>query len=134
MAHVEIDPPSIHQKSAIPRRLVVPAMMQVEHALTLNLKDVVADLVSEPGGRMVGAILMNEETVFGLQPENAVQHGIRITRLGRPSARADPVRPAPRRDISRSPAALRSSTAHSTVFSATVSRKIGIEACDIGGC
>jgi hypothetical protein len=47
-------------------------MMQIQHALTLNLEDMVADLVSEPGGRMVGAILMNEETVFGLQPENAV--------------------------------------------------------------
>src|SRR6476659_6354328 len=104
MAHVEIDPPGVHQKSAIPRRLVVPAMMQVQHALTLNLKDVVADLMSEPGGRMVGAILMNEKTVFGLQPENAVQHGITIMRLGRPSARAGPVRPAPRRDILRSPA------------------------------
>ena len=62
-------------------------------ALTLNLKDVVADLVSEPGGRMLGAILMNEETVFGLQPKNAVQHGVRIMRLGLPSARAGPVRP-----------------------------------------
>ena len=39
MAHVEIDPPGVHQKPAIPWRLVVPAMMQVQHALTLNLED-----------------------------------------------------------------------------------------------
>ena len=56
-------------------------MVQIQYTLTLDAKDVVADLVSKPGGGMIGAVLMNEETVFGLQAENAVQHDVRITRL-----------------------------------------------------
>ena len=38
MAHVEIDAPGIGEKSAVPGRFIVPAMMQVEHAAPLDLK------------------------------------------------------------------------------------------------
>lgn len=53
------------------------AMMQIHDAVTLHVKNMVANLVGEPGGRMVRAILVNEKTVLSLEPENAVQHGVR---------------------------------------------------------
>jgi hypothetical protein len=50
----------------------MPTMVAIQHSLALNVENVVSELVSKPGGGMIGAILVNEETVFGLQPENAV--------------------------------------------------------------
>ena len=69
MPHVEIDPPGIDEKPAIAGWLVVASMMQIQHALSLNLEDVVADPVSEPGGRMFGAILMNERPYSVSKPK-----------------------------------------------------------------
>jgi hypothetical protein len=56
-------------------------MMQIHDTVTLDLEKMVPNLVGEPGGGMVGAILMNEKTVLGLEPENAVQHGVRTMKL-----------------------------------------------------
>jgi hypothetical protein len=50
MPHVEINPSAIRQETAVPRRLVVPAMMQIQHALPLNVENMITDLVREPGG------------------------------------------------------------------------------------
>src|SRR5688572_20828031 len=74
MAHVQINPSGIAQESPIPRRLVMPAVMEIEHTLPLNPEHMVADLMREPGRRMVRAVLMDEESVLGFQSENAVQH------------------------------------------------------------
>src|SRR5512134_1047914 len=52
---------------------------------------------------MVGTILVNKETILGLQPENAVQHGVRRARFERLWARAGPAHPASRHDTSRIP-------------------------------
>jgi hypothetical protein len=49
MPHVEINPSGIRQEPAVPRRFVVPAMMQIQHALPLNVEDMITDLVREPG-------------------------------------------------------------------------------------
>jgi hypothetical protein len=49
MPHVEINPSGIRQETAVPRRLIVPAMMQIQHALPLNVEDMITDLVREPG-------------------------------------------------------------------------------------
>src|SRR5690349_3892115 len=105
MPHVEIDSSGVHQKAAVARRLVVAAMMQVEYPVTLRMKNMVADLVGKPGRRVVRAILMHEETVFGLQPKYPVQHGVRTMRLGCPWAGAGPAPPASGPDTSRNPAA-----------------------------
>ena len=74
MAHVQINPSGIAQESPIPRRLVMPAVMEIEHTLPLNPEHMVADLMREPGRRMVRTVLMDEESVLGFQSENAVQH------------------------------------------------------------
>src|SRR5689334_1008219 len=104
MPHVQIDSSGVHQKAAVAGRLVVTTMMQIQYTVTLSMKDMVADLVGKRGGRVVGAILMHDETVFGLQPEDPVQHKVRTMRLGCPWARAGPIPPARRRDTLRIPA------------------------------
>ena len=80
MPHVQIDPPRIRQEAAVSRGFVVPAMMHIQHALTLDIENMISNLVSEPGGRMVRTIVMNEKTVLGLQAEDAVQHGVTAVR------------------------------------------------------
>jgi hypothetical protein len=51
------------------------SMVEIEHAATLNTKDVIPDLVGEPRRRMIRPILMDHKSVFGLQAEDAVEHG-----------------------------------------------------------
>jgi hypothetical protein len=81
MPHVKVDSACVFDEPAVPRRFVMPPMMQIHDTVTLDLEKMVPNLVGEPGGGMVGAILMNEKTVLGLEPENAVQHGVRTMKL-----------------------------------------------------
>jgi hypothetical protein len=46
--HVEIHPPGIREKASVPRRLIVSAMVQVEHPPMLGMKKVITDLVGKP--------------------------------------------------------------------------------------
>src|SRR5215471_2157413 len=50
MPHVEIDTTRIRQEPAVAGRFVMSPMMQVKHALPLDMKQIIADLVREPGG------------------------------------------------------------------------------------
>ena len=74
MPHVEIHSAGIREKAPVPRRLVVPAMMQVQYASMLSVKNVVADLVGKPRRRMIGPILIDEESVLRFKPKDAIQH------------------------------------------------------------
>jgi hypothetical protein len=40
-------------------------VMEIEHTLPLNPKHMIADLMREPGGRVVGTVLLNEKSVLG---------------------------------------------------------------------
>jgi hypothetical protein len=74
MAHVQIHTPGVRQKSSVAGRFIVPSMVQIEDASPLNVKEMVSDLVGEPGGGMVGPLLIHQKPVFGFKPENTVQH------------------------------------------------------------
>jgi len=47
-------------------------MMQVEHAALLHLKNVVAKTLCNPGWRVIGPILVDQEAVFGFESENSI--------------------------------------------------------------
>lgn len=74
MSHVQIDPTGIGQKSTVAGWFVVSAMMQVQHAALLHLKDMIAETMGDPRGRVFGPILIDQEPVFGFQSKNLIQH------------------------------------------------------------
>ena len=76
MTHVQVDPPGVRQESPVARRLVVAPVMQIQHAALLSVEDVVANAVRDPRRGVLGAVLMDQKTVFGFEAEDLVEHGI----------------------------------------------------------
>jgi hypothetical protein len=74
MSHVEVHAPGVREKSSIARRFIVSPVVQIEDAPTLNVKEMVSNLVREPGRGMIGPLLIHQESVFGFESENTVQH------------------------------------------------------------
>jgi hypothetical protein len=74
VAHIEIDAAGIGQKPSIPGRLIVSALVAIQHTSSLNAKDMVTQTMSDPCRRVLRAVLVNEQTIFGFQPKNAIQH------------------------------------------------------------
>jgi hypothetical protein len=74
MSHVEVHAPGVGEKSSIARRFIVSPVMQIENASPLDVKKMVSDLVAKPGRGMVWAILIHQESVFGFESKNTVQH------------------------------------------------------------
>jgi hypothetical protein len=60
MPHVHIDPSGVGQKTPIARRLIVATVMKVEHASSLNMEQMIPNLLSEPSRRRIGAIFVYE--------------------------------------------------------------------------
>ena len=87
MSHIEIHTPSVGEKSPVAGRFIVSSVMQVEHASSLNVKEMVSNLVGKPGGGMVRPVLIHQESVFGFESENTVQHLNSPQRIEVPSAR-----------------------------------------------
>ncbi len=73
MTHVEVDAPAIHQKTAVARRFVVGAVVQIEHTLFF-----VEDMVFDPDRNVDGSVLeilfLDQQTVLGLNSVNAAFH------------------------------------------------------------
>ena len=86
MSHVEVHAPGIGEKSSVARWFIVPTMMQIQHATTLNVKQMVANLVGKPGRGMVRLVLIHQESVFGFKSENTVQHLSLPRQIEAPSA------------------------------------------------
>ena len=74
MPHVEIHAPGVGEKSPVARRFIMSAVVEVEHAPPLDMKEMIANLVGKPCRRVIGPILIDEESVFRFKPENTVQH------------------------------------------------------------
>lgn len=74
MAHIEIHTPGVGEKSSVAGRFIMAPMVQIQDATPLNVKEMVANLVGEPGGRMVRLVFIHQESVFGFKSENTVQH------------------------------------------------------------
>ena len=74
MSHIEVHAPGIGEKSSVARRFIVSSVVQIEHTSTLDMKEMVSNLVSKPGGGMIRLVLIDQESVFGFKPENTVQH------------------------------------------------------------
>lgn len=72
MPHVQIDSSGIGEKSSIAGRLVMPPMVEVEDASSLNMEQLVTESMGEPDRRMVRMIFVNQESVFSLQAEDTV--------------------------------------------------------------
>jgi hypothetical protein len=49
MSHVKIDSAGIREKASIPRRFIVPSVVEIEHPTPLNMEEMVANLVGKPG-------------------------------------------------------------------------------------
>jgi hypothetical protein len=87
MSHIEIHAPSVGEKSSVARRFIVSSVVEVEHASSLNVKEMVSNLVGKPGRGMVRPVLIHQESVFGFESENTVQHLNSPRRIEAPSAR-----------------------------------------------
>ena len=59
MAHVEIYPPGIFEKSSVARRFIMSAVVKVKHAEALDPKNMVSNLMGKSGRRMIRAILID---------------------------------------------------------------------------
>ena len=49
-------------------------MVKIEQSPPIDMKDVVANALRHPGGRMVGPILIHQQAIFRFKPENTIQH------------------------------------------------------------
>jgi hypothetical protein len=65
MSHVEIHTPGVGEKSPVARRFIVSSVMQIENATSLDVKEMVPNLVGKPGRGMVRLVLVDQESVFG---------------------------------------------------------------------
>jgi hypothetical protein len=74
MSHIEVHAPGVREKSSIARRFIVSPVVKIEDASTLNVEEMVSNLVREPGRGMIGPLLIHQESVFGFESENTVQH------------------------------------------------------------
>jgi hypothetical protein len=86
MSHVEVHAPGVGKKSPVARRFIMPPMVQIENATPLDVKEMVSNLVGKPGGRMIGLVLIHQESIFGFKSENTVQHLSSPRRIEAPSA------------------------------------------------
>lgn len=50
------------------------AMVEIKHPSTLDLEQMISDLMGKPGWGMVRPVLMDQEPVLGLQAKNSMQH------------------------------------------------------------
>src|SRR6185312_10089858 len=76
MPHIKVDTPRIGEESPIAGRLIMPAMVQIQHTSPLDLEEMVTDLMGKPCRRMVRPILVDQESVFSLQTKDTIQHEI----------------------------------------------------------
>jgi len=86
MPHVEVHTPGVREKSSVAGWFIVSPVVQIEHTTPLNVKEMVANLVGEPGGGMIRLVLIHQESVFGFKSENTVQHLNSPRRIEVPSA------------------------------------------------
>ena len=86
MPHVEVHAPGVGEKSSVARGFIMTPVVQIEDASPLNVKEMVSDLVREPGRGMIGMLLIDQESVFGFKSENTVQHLSSPRRTEAPSA------------------------------------------------
>ena len=75
MPHVEIHPTGIGEKTAVAGWLIMASVMEVQHTPLLDMEDVVTKPVRQPGWGMFGAVLIDQQPIFRLKPENPVEHG-----------------------------------------------------------
>ncbi len=50
------------------------ALVAIQDATALNAKDMVTQTMGNPCRRVLRAVLVNEQTIFGFKPKNAIQH------------------------------------------------------------
>ena len=74
MPHIDVDTARIGQKPPVARRLVMTTMVKIEDSSPFDMKNVVANTLRHPGGRMVGTILVHQEAVFRFKSEDTIQH------------------------------------------------------------
>ena len=86
MPHVEIHPTGIGEKTAVAGWLIMASVMEVQHTPLLDMEDVVTNPVRQPGWGMFGAVLIDQQPIFRLKPENTVQHLSSPLRIEGPSA------------------------------------------------
>ena len=65
MSHIQVDPAAVRDKSPISRRLIMAAMVEIQHASTLNLEQMISDLMGKPGWGMVRPVLVDQEPILG---------------------------------------------------------------------
>lgn len=78
MTHVDVESSGVGEKPAIAGWLIVPPMVQIQDPATSNVKDVIPDALSDPGGRVVRPILVDQKAIFGFEPENTIQHSSQL--------------------------------------------------------
>ena len=74
MPHIDVDTARIGEKPAVARRFVMAPVVQVAAPSPFDMKNVVANTLRHPGGRMVGTILVHQEAVFRFKSEDTIQH------------------------------------------------------------
>lgn len=50
------------------------AMVEIQQASTLNLEQMISDVMGKPGWGMVRPVLVDQEPILGFQTKNSMQH------------------------------------------------------------
>jgi hypothetical protein len=75
MTHIQIDPACVGKESAVARRLIVTAVMQIKDTAPFNVEHLIANTMGEPGGRMLGPVLIDQEAILSFEAEDPIEHG-----------------------------------------------------------
>ncbi len=62
------------------------SVVQIKNAASLDMKEMVSNLVGKPGGGMIRMVLIHQESVFGFKSKNTVQHLSPLRPIEAPSA------------------------------------------------
>jgi hypothetical protein len=74
MAHVQVDAARIGEEAAVPRRLIMTAVVQIKDTAPLNVKHLIANAMGKPGGGMFGAVLIDQQAIFSFEPKDPIEH------------------------------------------------------------
>lgn len=74
MAHVQIDAARVGEESAVARRLIMAAVVQIKDTAPLNVEYLIANAMGEPGGGMFGLVLIDQQAIFSFEPEDPIEH------------------------------------------------------------
>ena len=75
MAHVQRDAARVGEESAVARRLIMAAVVQIKDTTPLNVEHLIANAMGEQGGGMFRPVLIDQQAILSFEPEDPIEHG-----------------------------------------------------------